>query len=116
MVPRDSAIGERARTMNAELMQLVYDHDELAELDPAARRLALRALLAERAQSDLSAAVRQLADEIDGFGPISDAMRAASEISADDLGGGSDDHGSVGGAKDSHGRKAGHEHYGHDHK
>ena len=63
--------------MNAELMQLVYDHDELAELDPAARRLALRALLAERAEPDLSTAVRQLADEIDGFGPISDAMRAA---------------------------------------
>ena len=62
--------------MNTELMQLVYDHDELAELDPAGRRLALRALLAEREQSDLSTAVRQLADEIDGFGPISDAMRA----------------------------------------
>lgn len=62
--------------MNADLMQLVYDHDELAELDPAARRLALRALLAEKVPSDLPAAVRQLADEIDGFGPISDAMRA----------------------------------------
>ena len=63
--------------MNADLMQLVYDHDELAELDPAARRLALRALLAERAQSDLSDAVRQLADEIDGFGPITEAMEGA---------------------------------------
>ena len=63
--------------MNMELMQLVYDHDELADLDPAARRLALRALLAERTRADLPAAVRQIADEVDGFGPISDAMQAA---------------------------------------
>lgn len=63
--------------MNADLMQLVYSHDELAELDPAARRLALRELVAETAELDVPTAVQQLADEIDGFGPIADAMRAA---------------------------------------
>ena len=62
--------------MNADLMQLVYDHDELADLDPAARRLALRELVAGAAESDVPTAVQQLADEIDGLGPISDAMRA----------------------------------------
>ena len=61
--------------MNTDLMQLVYDHDELAELDPAARRLALRELVAETTEPDIPTAVQQLADEIDGLGPISDAMR-----------------------------------------
>ena len=37
------------------------------------------------------------------------------EITAADVQGGGDSH-DHGGQKDSHGRKAGHEHYGHDHK
>jgi pilus assembly protein CpaF len=63
--------------MNPDLMQLVYDHDELADLDPAARRLALRDLVSAAAVVDVAAAVHDLADAIDGLGPISDAMRAA---------------------------------------
>lgn len=60
--------------MNAEILRLVYDHDELAELDPAARRIALRGLVAEHGVGDITSVVRDLADEIDGFGPISALM------------------------------------------
>lgn len=63
--------------MNQELMELVYDHDELADLDPAARRIALRALLADRGVADVGSVVRDLAEEIDGFGPLSRAMSTA---------------------------------------
>ena len=62
--------------MNADLLQIVYDHDELAELDPAARRLALRDLVSGTGVVDVAATVGRLADEIDGYGPISEAMEA----------------------------------------
>lgn len=62
--------------MNTDLLQIVYDHDELAELDPAARRLALRDLVSGTGIVDVATVVGRLADEIDGYGPISDAMRA----------------------------------------
>ena len=63
--------------MNPELMGLVYDHDELADLDPAARRIALRALVADHGVTDVAAVVCDLAEEIDGFGPLSDQMGIA---------------------------------------
>jgi pilus assembly protein CpaF len=50
---------------------LVLKHDELADLDPPRRRLALRALLAPEVEgAALGAAVAEIADDIDGFGPL----------------------------------------------
>lgn len=61
-----------------ELLDLVYQHDEIADLDPAARRLALREIFVSAGSDDVSACVARASDEIDGFGPISDLMRDAS--------------------------------------
>ncbi|MEA2452335.1 MAG: pilus assembly protein CpaF [Actinomycetota bacterium] len=58
-----------------DLLDLAYEHDELAELDPAARRLALRTLLAAEGVDDVAGTVARIADELDGFGPISELMR-----------------------------------------
>lgn len=60
--------------MLADLLNLVYEHDELADLDPAARRLALRELLAHADTDDVAATVARVADEIDGYGPVSALM------------------------------------------
>lgn len=61
--------------MLADLMELVYAHDELADLDPAARRLALRELLSRSDDVDeIADAVALVANEIDGYGPISTLM------------------------------------------
>jgi pilus assembly protein CpaF len=57
------------------LRAAVFEHDELADLDPAARRLALRSLAAEVLEPDeVAGAVAELADLIDGFGPLSELM------------------------------------------
>ena len=63
--------------MTPDLFELVLEHDELAELDPAARRLALRSLLASSIEDEgsLATAIGQLADAIDGYGPLSAFMR-----------------------------------------
>jgi pilus assembly protein CpaF len=62
--------------MTDPLIEAVLEHDELADLDPAERRLELRALVAGTGRDrNLAAAVSKLADEIDGYGPISDFMR-----------------------------------------
>ena len=62
--------------MNRDLHELVLERDELAELDPAERRLALRELLAYKVPPDeLGDQVASLADTIDGFGPLSGLMR-----------------------------------------
>ncbi len=56
--------------------ELVLERDELADLDPAERRLALRELLAGRVPAgELGSHVACLADAIDGFGPLSALMR-----------------------------------------
>ena len=60
--------------MLADLMELVYDHDELADLEPAARRLALRELLLRANVDEVADAVALIANEIDGYGPISTLM------------------------------------------
>jgi pilus assembly protein CpaF len=58
------------------LLELVYGHAELADLDPAERRLELRRLLASEVQPDeLSQSVSTVADAIDGYGPLSELMR-----------------------------------------
>jgi pilus assembly protein CpaF len=57
-------------------MNIVLERDELAEMDPAARRLALRSIVAEHSRGGPAAAlVAQLSDAIDGFGPLTDLMR-----------------------------------------
>ncbi len=62
--------------MKEALLDLVMAHDELAELDAAARRLALRSLITQRTEtSHIPALLSELADEIDGFGPVSSLMR-----------------------------------------
>ena len=59
-----------------DLYELVLEHDDLAELDPAQRRLALRELVAaEVSEDELGSCIAHLADAIDGFGPLSKMMR-----------------------------------------
>jgi pilus assembly protein CpaF len=62
-----------------ELIDLVYEHDELALLDPAERRLAVRALLADQSGDDrlLGQRVARVVDHIDGYGPLTSLMREA---------------------------------------
>jgi pilus assembly protein CpaF len=55
-------------------MERVWEHDELADLDPAARRLALRQVLADAPNVNASS-VTELADAIDGYGPLTELMR-----------------------------------------
>jgi pilus assembly protein CpaF len=58
-----------------DLLRLVLEHDEIADLDPAQRRLALRSLvLRRRAGGDARSMIGTLADSIDGFGPLSEVM------------------------------------------
>jgi pilus assembly protein CpaF len=54
--------------MRDRLLEAVYAHDELAELDPAQRRLALRSVVTEAGGAKSS--VAEIADTIDGFGPL----------------------------------------------
>ena len=57
--------------MRPDLLELVLKHDELADLDAAERRLALRALLArDHSVNGLAPAVTELAEAIDGLGPL----------------------------------------------
>jgi pilus assembly protein CpaF len=59
-----------------DLLELVWQRSDLAELDPAARRLALRALVAERAEGrEVGRLVADLAERIDGFGELGPLMR-----------------------------------------
>lgn len=61
--------------MRNELLELALRHDELAELDAAERRLALRALVVENDGPGYAAAsLTELANAIDGFGPLTTLM------------------------------------------
>lgn len=60
--------------MSAALRAAVFERPELAELDPSARRLALRALAVEGGIPDALSAVGEIADEIDGFGVLTEIM------------------------------------------
>lgn len=58
------------------LLDLAFERDSLAELDPAARRLALRNLVHDHVEDgDAHRLLSQLADAIDGYGPLSELMR-----------------------------------------
>ena len=58
------------------LFERVLDNDWLADLDPPARRLAVRDLLSpeERSAAGAAAAMTEVADHIDGYGPLTEAM------------------------------------------
>lgn len=63
--------------MSEQLLRLIADREELAELDAAERRLALRSLVRtaeEEASPDL---VARLSDWIDGYGPLTSLMAEA---------------------------------------
>ncbi|MGH2827410.1 MAG: CpaF family protein [Actinomycetota bacterium] len=61
--------------MKPRFHDLVLERDELAELDPAERRLALRDLLVTEVPPDeLAGSVALLADAIDGYGPLTPLM------------------------------------------
>ncbi len=63
--------------MRQELFELLLRHDEVADLDPAARRLALRtALIEEDGVVDVAAALEELTQAIDGYGPLEGLMGA----------------------------------------
>ena len=61
--------------MRSDVVDLVMERDDLAELDPAERRLALRSLLCEEMGPDAAMCAAELSDLIDGHGPLSEAMR-----------------------------------------
>jgi trigger factor len=84
-------------------------------------------MIAEVARSKALAVVLSKAKVVDSKGKDVDVSAftatvlgsgddTSDEVTAEALGTGGDPDHSSGGAKDSHGRKAGHEHYGHDHK
>ncbi len=61
--------------MRNGLLELALQCDDLAELDPAARRLALREMLLEHdSVEDLPRSLVELANAIDGFGPLTELM------------------------------------------
>ena len=59
-----------------DVRRLAFAHPELADLDPGARRLALRSLVARLEPPDeASVLVGRLSDDIDGFGRLTELMR-----------------------------------------
>jgi pilus assembly protein CpaF len=74
MTTRPSSVG--GDQTNRDLLELVLARDDLAVLDVAQRRLALRDLFAGTVDDgQLGAAVAEVADSIDGFGPLTELMR-----------------------------------------
>lgn len=77
------ALGETRRAarasvgcmLNRRLQELLYEHDHVADLDGAARRLALRDLVIKAGEPQLLDHASRVLDEIDGFGPISELMQ-----------------------------------------
>lgn len=59
--------------MREELLEIALERDELADLDPAERRLALRQLLLEK-ELDVGTSLPEIARAIDGFGPLHPLM------------------------------------------
>lgn len=61
--------------MTPEVVDFVMERVELAALDPAQRRLALRELLSDEFGPEAASFAGHIADLIDGYGPLTDAMR-----------------------------------------
>ena len=61
--------------MRGDLLDFVRQFDEIADLDPAERRLALRSIVVRRAtHQNAGPLITELANSIDGFGPLTDVM------------------------------------------
>jgi len=61
--------------VTGDLLDFVRQFDEIADLDPAERRLALRSIVAGRApRQDAGPLITELANTIDGFGPLTDVL------------------------------------------
>jgi pilus assembly protein CpaF len=60
--------------MSDPLLELVYDHPELADLDAAARREAIEELLRPIEGDAAPAAAERVARSIDGFGPLTELL------------------------------------------
>jgi pilus assembly protein CpaF len=58
--------------LNEEVLHRVFANDEIAELDAGERRLALRSLVADE---EMPCSVAELADWVDGWGPLSPLIR-----------------------------------------
>lgn len=61
--------------MTQDLVDFVLERDELAVLEPAERRLVVRRLLSDHFGAEGASAAGPIADLIDGYGPITVAMR-----------------------------------------
>ena len=61
--------------LTSSLQELLYQHHDLAELDPASRRLAVRDLLLRGGHHHLIGDAPLVLDEIDDYGPLSALMR-----------------------------------------
>jgi pilus assembly protein CpaF len=59
--------------VNDAVKELLLEHDEIADLDPASRRLEIRSLLTDDRYASLS--VADVVDRIEGAGPLNDLMR-----------------------------------------
>ena len=61
--------------MTENLLDFVRQYDEIAELDPAERRLALRSIVVRsNGSANPGRLIAELANSIDGFGPLSEVM------------------------------------------
>ena len=61
--------------MTLDVRDFVLDRPELADLDPAERRLVLRRLLAAEVPQDAARLAAEASDLIDGYGPLTEVMR-----------------------------------------
>jgi pilus assembly protein CpaF len=61
--------------VSLDVRDFVFDRPELADLDPAQRRLALRELLRGEAPQDAARLAAEASDLIDGYGPLTGLMR-----------------------------------------
>jgi pilus assembly protein CpaF len=61
--------------LNRGILEAVLDHDRIADLDPAQRRLALRSIVARDAPTEFPEVLPRIADWVDGLGPLGDLIR-----------------------------------------
>jgi pilus assembly protein CpaF len=63
--------------IDKSVSEMVLANDQIALLDPASRRLALRDIALRAGVADVGATVCELAELVDGFGPLSEVMADA---------------------------------------
>jgi pilus assembly protein CpaF len=65
---------ERGRLLSPRHLDLLFDHPELADLDAAARRVAIEEVIDAAGVADAPAVAAELTDFVDGFGPLTSLM------------------------------------------